>query len=134
MNKQLTHHIIRHQKLTAAFIENDAVGCYDRMMNNLLIMELKCLGLPCSAAKALSQTWLHAVPHIRTKYGISATYYANSLERFLFEPGQGSTLGPFLWLLLFSLMVTSLLPTTPLTQLSSVDNTVLVVDAGEAFC
>jgi hypothetical protein len=103
------------------------------MMNNLLLLELQRLGLPSSAAKALSQTWLHATHHICTSYGISVAHYANSFEKFLFGPGQGYTLGPFLWLLLFSLMVTSLLPTTPLTHLSSVDNQVEVADAGEAF-
>lgn len=133
INKQLTHDIIRHQKLTAAFIENDAVGCYDRMTNNLLLLELQRLGLPPLAAQTVSKTWLQAVHHIRTKYGISATTYANSLERMLFGPGQGSTIGPFLWLLLFTLIVTSLLPTTPQTNLASVNGAISVSDVGEAF-
>ncbi len=68
LNKQLTHDIIRHQKATAAFIENDAVGCYDRMTNNLLLLELRRLGLPSAAALALSETWSNATHHIKTKY------------------------------------------------------------------
>jgi hypothetical protein len=113
--------------------ENEAVGCYDRMVNNLLLLELQCLGLHLSAAQALSQTWLHAIHHTRTKYSISTASYANTLDRFLFGPGQGSTLGPFLWLLHFSLMVTSLRPSTPLTRLSSVDRHITVADISEAF-
>jgi hypothetical protein len=42
-NKQLTHDIIHHKKATAAFIENDTIGCCDRMANNLLIIELRWL-------------------------------------------------------------------------------------------
>jgi hypothetical protein len=64
VNKQLTHDIIRHQKLTTAFIENDAVGCYNRMTTNLLLLELRHLGLPLAAATASSSTWMQAIHHI----------------------------------------------------------------------
>jgi hypothetical protein len=60
LNKQLIHDIVRHKKSTAAFMENDAVGCYDRMVNNLLLYELQRLGLPLSAVKALSAVWGNA--------------------------------------------------------------------------
>jgi hypothetical protein len=102
LNKQLTHDIVRHKKSVAAFIENDAVGCYDRMVNTLLLYELQCLGLPMSAIKALHNTWENANHHIRTKYGVSTASYKNTLEKQLFGPGQGSTLGPFHWLILFA--------------------------------
>jgi hypothetical protein len=64
---------------------------------------------------------------------VSSTYYTSTLEHLLFGPGQGSTLGPFLWLLLFTLIVTSLLPNTPQTTLRSVDGTIINSDIGEAF-
>jgi hypothetical protein len=37
INKQLAHDIVRHKKSIAAFIENDAIGCYNHMINNLLL-------------------------------------------------------------------------------------------------
>ena len=133
LNKQLTHDIIRHKKSTAAFIENDAVGCYDRMVNNLLLLELRRLGLPETVAMTLSHTWAEAVHHIKTQYGISETFYKNNIECRLFGPGQGSTLGPFLWLILFTLIVSSVLPSIPRIHLTSGDGTVSVHDLGEAF-
>ena len=94
LNKQLTHDIIRHKKSIAACIENDAIGCYDRMVNSIMLLELRRLGLPTSAAKSLAETWSNAIHHIKTKYGISEVTYSNTKEVPLFGPGQGSTLGP----------------------------------------
>lgn len=71
LNKQITHDIVRHKKSIAAFIENDAVGCNDRMANSLLILEVQRLSLPSAAATALSDTWANATHHIKTKYGVS---------------------------------------------------------------
>jgi hypothetical protein len=67
LNKQLTHDIVRHKKTTAAFIENDATGFNDRMVNSLLLFKLQRLGLPLTAVKSLSQTWANTIHNIRTK-------------------------------------------------------------------
>jgi hypothetical protein len=116
LNKQLTHDIVHDKKTTAAFIENDTTGCYDHMVKSLLLFELQQLGLPLTAVKSLSQTWAKAIHNIRTKYGVSTTSYKNILETQLFGPGKGSTLGPFLWLILFTLIVNSLDPSLPHTN------------------
>ncbi len=43
------------------------------------------------------------------------------------------TLGPFLWLILFSLIVTSIDPTLHKVYLRSTDSSIIVADVGEAF-
>jgi len=120
LNKQLSHDIVCHQKITAAFIENDAIGCYDRMVNNLLLLELRRLGVPLPTILALALTWDNAAHHIKTQYGVSSQTYQNTSTTPLFSPGQGSTLGPFLWLLLFTLIVDSLCPSSPQATFISV--------------
>lgn len=133
LNKQLTHDIVRHKKSIAAFIENDAIRCYDRMVNNLLLLQLLQLGLPVSAVSSLADTWSNTTHHIKSKYGISDATYKSTTDIPLFGPEQGSTLGPFLWLILFSLMVSSLLPNTPSATFASADHNIFSNNVGEAF-
>jgi len=57
LNKQLSHDIIRQTKHTAAVIENDAVGCYDRLMNPLLLLAMRRLGVTELMARSMSLTW-----------------------------------------------------------------------------
>jgi hypothetical protein len=133
LNKQLMHDIVRQTKTIAAFIENDEIGCYDRMVSSLLLLELKRLGVSDNIILALALIWDGAQHHIKTKYGISDTSYANSLQTPLFGPGQGSTLGPFLWLILFSLIVLSISPGSPKATFTSTTGQHTVSDIGEAF-
>jgi hypothetical protein len=43
LQKVLQHDHICLQKCPAAFVENDTVGCYDQLVNNLILMVLKKL-------------------------------------------------------------------------------------------
>jgi hypothetical protein len=95
LNKQLTHNIIIQTKRTAAIIENDAVGCYDRLMNPLLLLAMRWLGVPESLAKTLAYTWSQTSHSIKTAYGISKVNYQNTPNLPLFGPGQGSTVRIF---------------------------------------
>jgi hypothetical protein len=95
LNKQLTHDIIRHTKTMAAFLENDAQGCYDRMVNYLFLLELQRLGIPRTAIRALQKTWANARHHIKTKYGVSPESYINTVQCPLFGPGRVPPLDPF---------------------------------------
>jgi hypothetical protein len=48
INKVVSFDLVRQTKVNGAFIENDAMGCYDRLVNNLVFLELRHLGLPIS--------------------------------------------------------------------------------------
>jgi hypothetical protein len=79
LKKVLCHDHIRMLKQTAVFVENDAVGCYDRLINNLILMVLKKLGLPASISKMLGNLWDSTVHLIKTIYGTSSVSYGSKV-------------------------------------------------------
>jgi len=133
LNKVLTFEVLRYAKDTMAFIENDAVSCYDRITNSLILLFLSKLGIPKNALRSLRSTWKNAVHRMKTQYGISDEYYANSFVELLFGPGQGSTIAPILWLLCFILIHVSLRQTAPTLQLKLVRRDCALNSRGEAF-
>lgn len=108
LKKVLSHDHISLMCLTAGFVENDAVGCYDCLMNNLILMVLKKLGLPLSVSTCLGTLWDSAVHFIKTWYGTADVNYSSTTETPLYSPGQGSMCGPLFWLLCHWLIVESL--------------------------
>lgn len=94
LNKVLAHDIVRLTRRTAAFIENDAIGCYDRLVNSVLLLLLLRLGLPKTVTQSLGQVWDNVTHFIKTLYGTSEITYGSTQQVPLFGPGQGSTCGP----------------------------------------
>jgi len=143
LNKQLTYDIVRQTKQTIAVIENDAVGCYDRLMNPLILLGMRWLGVPESLAKSITLTWSHTTHLIKTQFGVSTVSYTNTPQTPLFGPGQGSTTGPTLWQLSFVFLEDSAIEAgldlseldEPITQLAltSTDGTTQLDTSGEAF-
>jgi hypothetical protein len=108
-----SHEHVRIMKSTTAFIKNDAMGCYDRLMNNLLLLVLKKLGLSPTTTKCLGELWDTAIHLTKTVYGTSDISYCSTSEKPLYDPGQESMCGPLFWLLTYWLIVSSLDPTIP---------------------
>lgn len=133
LNKQLQLEITRYQKTPIAYIENDATGCYNRIVNPLVLLFLRKIGVPSNIVQSLAETWEHTFHRIKTMYGVSNAQYQNTLEFFLFGPGQGSTIGPLLWLICFLLIVRSLSLQTPKMNIKSVDQKTKVSLRGDAF-
>jgi hypothetical protein len=133
LNKQLQFEIRRYQKKPIAYIENDATGCYDRIVNPLVLLFLRKLGIPDNIVKSVSATWEGTAHHIKTIFGVSETNYKNSIDYFLFGPGQGSTIGPLLWLICFVLIVQSLSVQAPRMTMTSVDGKTKIAMRGDAF-
>jgi hypothetical protein len=55
LKKVLSHDYMRLTRKTAALIENDTIGCYDRLVNNLILILLRKLGLPPTVSACMGE-------------------------------------------------------------------------------
>jgi hypothetical protein len=101
LKKVLEHYHIRLLHQPAAFIENDATGCYDRLVNNLILLVLWKLGISKTATTSLGKLWDQTIHLIKTIYGTSDITYTSTVDMPLYGPGQGSMCGPIFWLLCY---------------------------------
>jgi hypothetical protein len=61
LKKVLSHDHLRLTKQNGAFLENDAVGCYDRLVNNLVLMLMVKMGIPKTVAACIGDLWDNVV-------------------------------------------------------------------------
>jgi len=97
--KKVSHNHFCLLEQTVAYIENATIGCYDRLVNNLVLMVLCQLSLPKTVTSCLTTLWDKAIHLIRTIHDISNVTYGSTEDLPLLRPGQGSMCGPFFWLL-----------------------------------
>jgi hypothetical protein len=133
LKKVFSHDYIGLTKTSGAFIENDAVGCYDQLVNNLVLMLIVKLGLPRSVAACIGELWDNVVHLIKTIYGISSVSYGSTDLQPLYGPGQGSTCGPLFWLLCYWVIVKSLDPKISAAKFVSTCRDIIVKIIGASF-
>jgi len=133
LKKVLSHDHLCITKWSGAFLENDAIGCYDRLVNNLVLMLLIKLGLPNSVAACIGELWDNVVHLVKTIYGISSVIYGSTASKPLYGPGQGCTCGPLFWLLCYWVIVQSLDPTITAAKFISVCKEIIVEITGVSF-
>jgi hypothetical protein len=133
LKKVLAHDYLCLTKQTAAFVENDATGCYDRLMNNIILMILKKFGIPKTVTSCLGSIWDNTVHLIKTIYGTSHITYNSTPDMPLYGPGQGSMCGPIFWILCYWLIISSLDPSITSAQYISVCKSIIVNMTGISF-
>jgi hypothetical protein len=133
LNKFLTIQILIQKKVEGIVFENDAKGCYDRIISGIALASLKMIGYSSNSVRMLGLLWAQLEHHIATGYGVSEKTYLSILEKFIYGIGQGGCASPILWALLNQLLLTALGEKFDCIRLIAVDGVEEHVRPGDAF-
>jgi hypothetical protein len=78
--------------------DNDATGCFDRIIIALAMIAAMQLGMPKLVARMHSLVLLHMKYFIKTAHGISEEFSRVLQDYLLYGTGQGSGAPPLVWL------------------------------------
>jgi hypothetical protein len=82
----------------------DAASCFDRIVTTLALLLCRREGVPSGTCIMAALVLLYAAFHIKTNHGVSYNYYSSTDAHPTHGPGQGSRIGPALWVLVSCLM------------------------------
>ena len=105
---RLEKDLIRQTKSNSAHMDNDATGCYDRILISLGMMACRRLGMPENAVRCQASTLKSMRYAVKHAYGTTMAEYFGSLTDPLFGTGQGSGASPAIWLALVVILLNAL--------------------------
>jgi hypothetical protein len=108
LQKALTYETALTTKTNLATFDNDATGCYDRIITALAMIACRRLGVPESACLLQAITLASMIYYIKTARGISSGTYTNTIWDPIFGTGQGSCASPALWLAISIILLQAL--------------------------
>jgi hypothetical protein len=137
LNKLLTVQLLIQnliQKKTNGIVfDNDAKGCYDRIVSGIALAELRRIGYSKNSVRMLCLLWAQLEHHVATGFGVSDTSYKSTMDKLLYGIDQGSCSSPILWALLNQLLLTALGEEFDCISLVSVDGTTTDTRPGDSF-
>ena len=89
--------LARLERLTMITILNNAAGCYDRMLHNLMTVTTRRMGCPKAAALCHAKVLNQMKHFVKTANGISQDFIQASAQLPLAGCGQGNWGGPISW-------------------------------------
>jgi hypothetical protein len=133
LNKLITIQILIKKQTHGIVFDNDAKGCYERIISGISLASVRRLGYSKNSAQTLGKLWEQLEHHILTGYGISDTTYSSTVEKLLYGIGQGSCSSPVLWSLLSRVITTALGEKFYCIKLVSVENCKTNTRPGNSF-
>jgi hypothetical protein len=133
LNKLLIIQILIQKRTNGIVFDNDAKGCYDRIISGISLAFVRQLGYSKNSMRMLGKLWEQLEHHISTGYGISEATYSSIVDKLLYGIGQGSCSLPILWALLNQLIMTAIGENFDCINLVSVDNSKTNTRPGDSF-
>jgi hypothetical protein len=108
LNKLLTVQLLMQKKKNGIVFNNDAKGCYDRIISGIALAALRRIGYSKNSVQMLGLLWAQLEHHVATGFGVSDASYKSNTDKLLYGIGQGSCSSPIVWALLNQLLMTAL--------------------------
>jgi hypothetical protein len=133
INKLITIQLLIQKKTNGIVFDNDAKGCYDRIVSGISLATLRRIGYSKESVRMLGHLWAQMQHHICTGFGVLETTYRSTIERLLYGIGQGSCASPILWALLNKLILAALEEKYDCIRLVTIDGVEEHVRPGDSF-
>jgi hypothetical protein len=133
LNKPITIQILFQKRTNQIVFDNDAKGCYNRIIRGIFLASVRRLGYSKNSVRMLGKLWEQLEHHISRGYGISEATYSSTVDNLMYGIGQGSCISPILWELLNQLIMSVLGEKFDCIRLVSVDNRKTNTRPGNSF-
>jgi hypothetical protein len=90
LNKLLTIKILIQKRTNRIIFDNDAKGCYDKIISGISLASVRRLGYSKNSVRMLGKLWEQLEHHISMGYGISEATHSITVDKLLYGIGQGS--------------------------------------------
>jgi hypothetical protein len=85
LNKLLTVQLLIQKQTEGIVFDNDAKGCYDRIISGVALASLRRLGYSKESVKMLGLLWAQMENHVCTGFGVSDKTYGSTTENYCME-------------------------------------------------
>jgi hypothetical protein len=133
LNKLLTVQLLIQKRNEGIVFDNDAKGCYDRIISGVELASLRRLGYSKESVKLLGLLWAQMEHHVCTGFGVSDKTYGSTTEKLLYGIGQGSCTSPILWALINQLILAVLGEKFTCIRLVAIDGEEEHIRPGDSF-
>jgi hypothetical protein len=108
LSKLLKIQILIQKRKNGIVFDNDAKGCYDRIINGITLLSIRRLGYSKTSVHMLGKLWKKLEHHMNTGVLISDISYSSTVEKLIYGIGQETCSSPLLWALLPHLILKAL--------------------------
>jgi hypothetical protein len=104
MLKVMSYEIAQHSHTPLGSFDMDTTACYDRIIISLAMHLCHQQGTPAGSCIMAATVLLYASYYIKTTHGLSDDFYSSLPGHPTHGPGQGSRIGPAIWVLVSCIM------------------------------
>jgi hypothetical protein len=101
----LTVQLLIQKRTEGILFDNDAKDCYDRIISIVALAALHRLGYSKESVKMLGLLWAHMEHHVCSGFIVSDKTYGSTINKLMYDIGQGSCASPILWDLINQLVL-----------------------------